>query len=208
MGESKCWKQIGIQLSTFGAILIVIIQNSERAGFFKFSPVFIVCGIRMSSVFLKKSSVEFTKKNQSVTYLVFDISSMVLVGYFTLALKPLTVRGETVSNTVKKKLLRVSEWDEKSDTYTMSAYLIAQLGKNFTNGADQKITGEELLALAWDKIKEIQYLGGGVVTFLEAENEEKLLSFYRNNRFSQFDTRQTASDAEESHELVQLLRLL
>ena len=134
--------------------------------------------------FLKKSSVEFTKKNQSVTYLVFDISSMVLVGYFTLALKPLTVRGETVSNTVKKKLLRVSEWDEKSDTYTMSAYLIAQLGKNFTNGADQKITGEELLALAWNKIKEIQYLGGDVVTFLEAENEEKLLSFYREKRLS------------------------
>ena len=158
--------------------------------------------------FLKKSSVEFTKKNQSVTYLVFDISSMVLVGYFTLALKPLTVRGATVSNTVKKKLLRVSEWDEKSDTYTMSAYLIAQLGKNFTNGADKKITGEELLALAWDKIKEIQYLGGGVVTFLEAENEEKLLSFYRDNRFSQFDTRQTASDTDEAHELVQLLRLL
>ena len=158
--------------------------------------------------FLKKSSVEFMKKNQSVTYLVFDISSMVLVGYFTLALKPLTVRGETVSNTVKKKLLRVSEWDEKSDTYTMSAYLIAQLGKNFTNGADKKITGEELLALAWDKIKEIQYLGGGVVTFLEAENEEKLLSFYHDNRFSQFDTRQTASDTEESNELVQLLRLL
>ena len=99
-------------------------------------------------------------------------------------------------------------FDEKSDTYTMSAYLIAQLGKNFTNGADQKITGEELLALAWNKIKEIQYLGGGVVTFLEAENEEKLLSFYRDNRFSQFDTRQTASDTDEAHELVQLLRLL
>ena len=158
--------------------------------------------------FLKKSAIEFTKKNQSVTYLVVSAEDVRLLGYFTLALKPLTVRGETVSNTVKKKLLRVSEWDEISDTYTMSAYLIAQLGKNFTNGADKKITGEELLALAWDKIKEIQYLGGGVVTFLEAENEEKLLSFYRNNRFSQFDTRQTASDAEESHELVQLLRLL
>ena len=158
--------------------------------------------------FLKKSAIEFTKKNQSVTYLVVSAEDVRLLGYFTLALKPLTVRGETVSNTVKKKLLRVSEWDEKSDTYTMSAYLIAQLGKNFTNGADQKITGEELLALAWDKIKEIQYLGGGVVTFLEAENEEKLLSFYRDNRFSQFDTRQTASDTDESHELVQLLRLL
>lgn len=70
------------------------------------------------------------------------------------------------------------------------------------------ITGAELLGLAWDKIKATQYMFGGVVTFLEAENEEKLLSFYRNNRFSQFDTRQTTSDIEESHELVQLLRLL
>ena len=31
---------------------------------------------------------------------------------------------------------------------------------------------------------------GGIVTFLEAENKEKLLSFDRDNRFSQFDTRQ------------------
>ena len=158
--------------------------------------------------FLKKSAIEFTKKNQSVTYLVVSAEDVRLLGYFTLALKPLTVRGETVSNTMKRKLLRISELDEKSDTYTMSAYLIAQVGKNFSESGGTEITGAELLKLAWDKIKEIQYLGGGVVTFLEAENEEKLLSFYRNNRFSQFDTRQTASDAEESHELVQLLRLL
>ena len=158
--------------------------------------------------FLKKSAIEFTKKNQSVTYLVVSAEDVRLLGYFTLALKPLTVRGETVSNTVKRKLLRISELDEKSDTYTMSAYLVAQLGKNFSESEGKDITGEELLKLAWDKIKEIQYLGGGMVTFLEAENEEKLLSFYRGNRFSQFDTRQTASDTDEPHELVQLLRLL
>lgn len=129
---------------------------------------------------MKKSAIEFTKKNQSVTYLVFSLSSMELVGYFTIALKPLTVRGETVSNTVKRKLLRISELDEMSDTYTMSAFLIAQLGKNYTDGRNKEITG----------------------------NEEKLLSFYRDNRFSQFDTRQTASDKDESHELIQLLRLI
>ena len=158
--------------------------------------------------FLKKSSIEFTKKNQSVTYLVFDVSSMELIGYFTIALKPLTVRGETVSNTVKKKLMRVSELDEQSQTYTMSAYLIAQLGKNFKNGAEKKITGEELLELAWDIVEKMQYMGGGMVTFLEAENSERLLSFYQANRFQTFDTRQTATDSEEPHELVQLLRLL
>jgi len=57
-------------------------------------------------------------------------------------------------------------------------------------------------------IEKTQYMFGGMVTFLEAENEEKLLSFYRNNRFSQFDTRQTISDTDEPHELVQLLRLI
>ena len=57
MGEGKCWKQIGIWLSTFGVILIVIIQNSERAGFFKFSPVFLVRGIRMLSGFWKKAII-------------------------------------------------------------------------------------------------------------------------------------------------------
>jgi len=158
--------------------------------------------------FLKHSSIEFTKKNQSVTYLVFSVADGKLLGYFTLALKPLTVRGETVSNTVKRKLLRVSELDEKSDTYTMSAYLIAQLGKNYSENGGKMISGAELLGLAWDKIKATQYMFGGMVTFLEAENEEKLLSFYRDNRFSQFDTRHTASDTDESHELVQLLRLL
>jgi len=158
--------------------------------------------------FLKYSSIEFTKKNQSVTYLVFSVADGKLLGYFTLALKPLTVRGETVSNTVKRKLLRVSELDKKSDTYTMSAYLIAQLGKNYSENDGKMITGAELLELAWDKIKATQYMFGGMVTFLEAENEEKLLSFYRKNRFSQFDTRQTTSDTDESHELVQLLRLL
>ncbi len=158
--------------------------------------------------FLKKNAIAFTKKNQSVTYLVISAEDVKLLGYFTIALKPLTVKGESVSNTMKRKLLRISELDEKSDTYTMSAYLVAQLGKNFSGGGDLQITGAELLKFAWDKIKEMQYLGGGMVTFLEAENEEKLLAFYRDNRFSQFDTRQTVSDTGGSHELIQLLRLL
>ena len=158
--------------------------------------------------FLKKSAIEFTKKNQSVTYLVFSKDSGEMLGYFTLALKPLTIRGETVSNTTKRKLLRVSELDKDSDTYTMSAYLIAQLGKNYTSGRDKEISGSALIELAWMMIEKTQYMFGGMVTFLEAENEERLLSFYRDNRFSQFDTRQTTSDTDGAHELVQLLRLL
>ena len=35
-------------------------------------------------LFLKKNAIEFTKKNQSVTYLVFSLSSMNLVGILPL----------------------------------------------------------------------------------------------------------------------------
>ena len=39
--------------------------------------------------FLKKSAIEFTKKNQSITYLVFSKDNGELLGYFTITLKPL-----------------------------------------------------------------------------------------------------------------------
>ncbi len=158
--------------------------------------------------FLKKSAIEFTKKNQSVTYLVFSLKSMALVGYFTIALKPLTVRGERVSNTIKRKIMRISDFDSQTQTYTMSAYLIAQLGKNYTDGRNKEITGAELLELAWSVIEDMQYMGGGMVVFLEANDEERLLAFYQDNKFRQFDTRLTASNTTDQHELVQLLRLL
>lgn len=158
--------------------------------------------------FLKMSSVDFTKKNQSVTYLVLDMEDGALVGYFTIALKPLTVRDETVSNTVKRKIKRISDFDEQTNSYTMSAFLIAQIGKNYTDDAHKRIAGSELLELAWSVIEDMQYMGGGMVVFWEANNEERLLSFYQGNKFRQFGTRLTASDADNQHELVQLLRLL
>lgn len=158
--------------------------------------------------FLKRSAIEFTKKNQSVTYLVFSNDTGELVGYFSIALKPLTVRGGAVSNSTKRRLQRVSEFDEESQTYTMSAYLIAQLGKNYTENCADLISGKELLELAWSIIEEMQYMGGGMVVFLEANNNTRLLEFYVANGFKRFDTRQTASKSQEPHELVQLLRLL
>ena len=54
----------------------------------------------------------------------------------------------------------------------------------------------------------LQYQAGGMVAFVEADNKDKLLSFYENYGFKRFDTRQTVSCEAEPHELVQLLRLL
>ncbi len=98
--------------------------------------------------------------------------------------------------------------NERDQTYNLAAYLIAQLGKNYNNGANKYITGKELLGLAIQQIRQLQYLAGGMVLFLEAVNEERLLSFYRENGFQQFDVRLTDSSKSEPHELIQLLKLL
>ena len=63
--------------------------------------------------FIKKQSIEFAKKQQSVTYLVFSTEDAELVGYFALTIKPITVNAEPFSNTIKRKLSRVSTLNEQ-----------------------------------------------------------------------------------------------
>ena len=106
--------------------------------------------------FLKRQSIEFVKKNQSVTYLVFSNKDAVLVGYFTLKIKPISVCADKFSNNTKRKLLRISELNEEKQTYHMAAYLIAQLGKNFADDAIGKITGKQLLEIAMKHVKKEQ----------------------------------------------------
>ncbi len=62
-----------------------------------------------------------------------------LLEYFFIAIKPLVVRAEPFSNTVKRKLAKFSETDKGEQTYNLAAYLIAQLGKNYNDRAIGRI---------------------------------------------------------------------
>ncbi len=158
--------------------------------------------------FLKEQAIIFTKKHQAVTYLVLSLEDAALLGYFSITIKPLVVKSEPFSNKVKRKLARFSKVDEQDQTYNLAAYLIAQLGKNFSIKAEERISGKELLEAAIRQTQMLQYQAGGMVTFVEAENKDKLLSFYESYGFKRFDIRKIETDPEEVHELVQLLRLL
>ncbi len=158
--------------------------------------------------FLKQQAIEFAKKHQAVTYLVFSSEDARLLGYFSLTIKPLVINSEPFSNTVKRKLARFSEMNKREQTYNLAAYLIAQLGKNFDEKVSGRITGKELLEVAIRQIQSLQYQVGGMVAFVETDNNGKLLSFYENYGFKRFDTRQILSGDDESHELVQLLKLI
>ena len=155
--------------------------------------------------FLLHSSLEFTKKNQSVTYLVLSPSEEI-VGYFTLSIKPIRVNTELFSKTIKKKIARVGKETETEGEYSLAAYLIAQLGKN--ESSQDTISGKQLLQCAIDKIYDLQYAAGGMVMFLESENHEKLLDFYiAQNGFKIFDIRKRTGE-EDTDKLVQMLRVM
>ena len=136
--------------------------------------------------FLKNSAIEFTKKQQSVTYLAFKRGEEfpLFVGYFTLTIKPFEVGVKDIpSNTVKRKIERVARFDERTQTYSAAGYLIAQLGKNYTKAVNEEISGSELLELALSVIRKVQYRVGGMIAFLDAENHESLIEFYTRNGF-------------------------
>ncbi len=71
------------------------------------------------------------------------------------------------------------------------------------------ISPDNLLSIALGKVKELQYMVGGMVVFLESENKDRLLDFYeKQNGFKRFDTKVTKKYKENSHTLVQLLKVI
>ncbi len=158
--------------------------------------------------FLREKAVEFTKKQQSVTFLVFASSTMDLAGYFSITVKPVMIFANGLSNTAKRKLDRISKYNEKDNTYTVAAYLIAQFGKNYSESVTCPITGDELMDFAIGKLCDIQYELGGLFVYLECEDVEALLSFYQKKHgFRIFGERMTEG-VENSHKLIQLMNFL
>lgn len=165
--------------------------------------------------FLKQKAIEFSKQGYSATHLVFTTykGKNVLVGYFTLASKYLntTTRRNALTNTMRKRIGKFAKYDRDIKSYIMAAPLIGQLGKNYTDGLNELITGDELLKMACDKVVDIQCNIGGSFVYLECEDSPRLLEFYDRNGFVNFGKRELEPDEEEvmsGKYLVQLLKYL
>ncbi len=162
--------------------------------------------------FLLHKAIEFAKQGLSQTHLVFTSfrGKAVLVGYFCLANKYITVKAEGLSKTTKRRISKFSVYDNRIGAYCLSAPLIAQLGKNYQNGYNKLITGDELLQLACDKIEVIQLDLGGKYAYLECEDKPNLIEFYASNGFCQFDRRMLDKDETgfSGDYLVQMLKFI
>ena len=145
--------------------------------------------------YLINRAVDFTRKSITMTHLVFDNTTSLCVGYFALTHKPVAFRSELLSGNQRKRIARFAKVDARTGRYTVSAYLIAQIGKNYLAEDGKLITGAELLDLAKNELHVSKRQVGGQIVFVEMEHGNmKLANFYRDNGFALFDTREDIED--------------
>jgi len=163
--------------------------------------------------FIKYKAIEFSKQGIAKTHLIFSSykGEPVLIAYFTLSNKFIMVKTNALSKTLKRKISRYAKIDNQTKQYTLAAPLIAQLGKNYTNSYRKLISGDELLTIACDKVKEMQKVVGGKFVYLECEDMDFLNSFYKSNGFICFGRRVLDGDETDKFEgqyLNQMLKFL
>ena len=160
--------------------------------------------------FLKEKAIVFDKQSISKTHLVFAQyrEEIVLIGYFTLAYKDFTIPKKSISNSLARWLKKYANYNADLGAYKISAPLIAQLSKNFSNGYNKLITGDELLKMACEMVSEIQMLIGGRIVYIECEDKSCLTEFYERNGFVVFSRRQLDAKSKREMDVDYLLQLL
>ena len=161
--------------------------------------------------FLKNKAIEFGKQGISITQLIFKSykDRPVLVGYFTLANKQITIDEKKLSKSQRKRIHKFGVQDSVTKRTIIPMPLIAQLGKNYFNEYNNLINGGDLLQIAIDQAAEAQRIIGGRFIYLECEDIPRLIEFYKRNGFKSFGARDLDPDELDtfkSKRLIQMLR--
>lgn len=98
--------------------------------------------------------------------------------YFTLTHKAIEIRNDNISNTIRRKLSTHAKLDDDTNSFTASAFLLAQIGKNYGVDNGKRITGDELIRYADDVMADIQRRIGGGIIYLDCEDKQQLKTFY------------------------------
>ena len=153
--------------------------------------------------FLRNRSIDFARRKISITYTVNDLDDGQILGFFALTHKAILIPSAGLSSTSRKKLERFARLDRATGEYMASAFLIAQLGKNYGVDDGRRITGSDLMRTANDILVNIQHQIGGGVIYLDSEDIDTLKQFYSSMKFQQFGDR---FSEEEAQKYIQYMR--
>ena len=147
--------------------------------------------------FLKKNAVQFSHEKKSITYLVMDEDSGCLLGFFSLAHKPIEIPPAGMSKTKIRTIEKYARLHKILNAYDVSAFLIAQFGKNYAVEEGKRISGDELMRIVNCELAEIQHRIGGGVKYLDCEADAKLINFYQKQQgFTLYGERLSETDGK------------
>lgn len=160
--------------------------------------------------FLKRKAILFQRQGIANTFLVYASyqGTNVLVGYFSLANKHIRVSKKSLSSSLRTRIKKFATYDKDLDEYGLTASLIGQLGKNFANGYNNLITGDELMFLALKMVRMGQMILSGKIVYLECEDIPKLIDFYKDHGFVCFGTRDLERDERDDIKTKYLVQML
>ncbi len=111
------------------------------------------------------------------------------MGYFSFANKPLLIPKKIFEDLSKNQRKKLSQSGKKlaTDGYIVNSYLLGQLGKNYSKEIkkEERIDGMQLLTLAYDMLVKVKRIVNIKYIWLECEDNEKLVSFYKNFGFDE-----------------------
>lgn len=147
--------------------------------------------------FLHQKAINFEKMALSTTYLLFSTNKekQVLVGYFSLANKPLTMSKKNYSNLSNRQQRALCQNGTKTESggYIVNSYLIGQVGKNYSEEALRlrAINGTQILTLAYDTVLKAKELVNARYVWIECENSNNLIRFYKDFGFEVIENYET-----------------
>ncbi len=164
-----------------------------------------VCSINSEiDTFFHSKAVESVKRHQTATFFVVDGKNQIH-GIYSITHKSLEVCAENLSKTSAKKIAMYSDYDESRNSYYISAFLIAQFGKNANVPKNEVISGSELMEIVLNHLRAVRDEIAGNLVYLECEEKVDLITFYERNGFVRFGERFSKS---ENTKYIQFFRYL
>lgn len=135
--------------------------------------------------FVRHKAYDFERVGMSRTYLVFaqDRDELHLCGIYSLSPGVIDI-DPSISKKKRKQVFGTTYPVGK----VLKTYLIGQLSKNFKDGNDHYISGELLLELAFERIRENNKVVPSTVIHIDCKDIPQLRSFYERFGFTYFKT--------------------
>lgn len=138
--------------------------------------------------FVRNKAIPFELAGKAYTYIVFAQEGETIYGMCAIySIAPQSLQ-------IDKKLSAKQRKKYFGTTYSLgnlvNAILIGQLSKNYENGLNKYISGELLMSLIIDRIKEINKVVATTSVYIECEDIDSIKRYYEKYGFEYFTTKE------------------